>query len=63
MLLYKDNNEKLVGELTVITTYFRLKTEGLLEFLAGYKALTPKEKDELATGAASELGWSVEQGS
>jgi len=60
MLLYKDNNGKLVGELTVIATYFRLKTEGLQDFMKEYKKLTPEEMDELATGAASELEWSVE---
>lgn len=54
---YVGNDGKPVGELTVLSTYFRRKEETLSEFSAQCKALTPEAKSELAAGAAKELGW------
>lgn len=54
---YIDNEGKKVGEMTVISKYFRKKDESLAEFSQQVKSLTPADKAELAAGAAKEMGW------
>ena len=62
MNAYKDNNNKIVGEITVIAAYFRRPDETLSQFMAQLKPLTAADKTELAIGVAKEMGWSVTNG-
>ena len=57
MKQYKDNDGKIVGELTCIARYFRKADETMSDFQAQCKILTPEAKQELAVGAAKELGY------
>lgn len=56
-----DTEGKEVSQASVIGKYFRQPDEKLQDFMAGMKALTPADKEELAIGAAKELGYLVHQ--
>lgn len=56
----KDASGHEVPRITTISRYFRRETDTLQSFNAEIKALTDADKDELARGAARELGYSVE---
>ena len=58
---YIDNSGAKVGEMTVISKYFRKQDESLAAFSQQIKALTPADKAELAAGAAKEMGWTPVQ--
>ena len=54
----KDGNPKSAG--ATLMAYFRKQDETLVQFNDQLKELTPESKEELAIGAAKELGWTVE---
>jgi hypothetical protein len=54
---YIDNTGAKVGEMTVISKYFRKQDETIAAFSQQIKAFTPEDKAELAAGAAKEMGW------
>ena len=51
---------KEIARSVVIARYFRQSDEKLEQFMAGCKGLTDADKDELALGAAKELGLRIE---
>lgn len=56
---FKNNDGKEVGEATVLVNYFRKSDETMSQFSEQLKALSAKDKTELALGAAKELGYEV----
>ncbi len=61
MLKFIDATGKETNRITVLGRYFRLSGEGTKQFLDACKGLTEPDKDELAVGAAKELGFGVKQ--
>lgn len=49
-----------VPRITTISRYFRRESDTLQSFNAEIKALSDADKDELARGAAKELGYTVQ---
>lgn len=60
MTTIKDSNGQPMSQLACIAKYFRKPDESLQSFNEQVKALTPADKEELAIGAAKELGYTVE---
>ena len=60
MTTIKDSNGQLMSQLACIAKYFRQPSESIQNFNEQVKALTPADKEELAVGAAKELGYTVE---
>ena len=54
---YIDNSGAKIGEMTIISKYFRKPDESLAAFSQQIKGLTPADKAELAAGVAKEMGW------
>ncbi len=55
-----NNEGREVSQAAALKAYFGQKPEqSLTDFMNEVKALTPEAKDELAIGAAKELGWTV----
>jgi hypothetical protein len=48
-----------VSYMGTIGKYFRHADEKVADFMNGCKALTLQDKEELAVGAAREMGWTV----
>jgi hypothetical protein len=55
----KDQSGNIVPRITCISRYFRKEDETLHDFMEQVKALTVADKEELAAGAARELGYTV----
>lgn len=51
-----DNEGKDVAQVVVIAKYFRKPDETTAQFMNAMKGLNQADKDELAKGAAKELG-------
>ena len=60
MVKFYDKEDKEIARSVVIARYFRQSDEKLEQFMAGCKGLTDADKDELALGAAKELGLRIE---
>lgn len=58
--IIKDQNGNVVSNLACIAKYFRKQSESLADFNGQCKALSPEDREELAIGAAKELGYTVE---
>lgn len=58
-MVIKNHEGKEVGQLTVLAAYFRKSDETISQFSEQCKKLSPQDKEELALGAAKELGWMV----
>lgn len=54
-----DNEGKETSQMVAIARYFRGKDESAAQFMRATQGLTPADKEELARGAAKELGWTV----
>lgn len=54
-----DQNGTEQSRMATIGRYFRLPNEGTMDFMKGCTALTDEDKEELALGAAKEMGWTV----
>lgn len=52
-----DNKE--ISYMAVIAKYFRMAHESVSDIGQQIRALTPSDKEELALGAAKELGYTV----
>ena len=58
--IIKDQNGNVVSNLACIAKYFRRADESLQSFNAQCKELSQESREELAIGAARELGYTVE---
>ena len=58
-MIIHDNTNKPVSRYAVIAKYFRKQDETLSDFNGQLKKLTEADKDELAMGAAKELGYTI----
>ena len=52
----KEKTNMAKSRIAVITAYFKEPGESLKDFSAELKKLTPEDKDELAVGAARNMG-------
>lgn len=59
MKQFKKHDGSVVGEVSVLATYFRKADESMQNFSEQLKKLSEGDKTELAVGAAKELGWEV----
>lgn len=56
----KDNTGKSLSEASVIMAYFgRKEGQSLQDFMEEVRQLSPESKNELAIGAAKELGYAM----
>lgn len=58
-ILIKDETGEVKSQIVALMRYFKRASETTAEFNNQLKQLTPEDKEELAIGAAKEMGWSV----
>jgi hypothetical protein len=61
MTTIKNKAGQPVPRITCISQYFRQEGETLQDFMAQVKALDEASKEELAVGAARELGYTISE--
>lgn len=56
---YINTTGQEIAQAVVIATYFRKPDETIKQFSDGLKGLTDADKEELARGAAKEMGYTI----
>jgi hypothetical protein len=60
-MTFKDQTGNSKTTAATLMAFFRKPEQTVSEFSAELKALQPEEKQELAVGAANEMGWIISE--